>query len=914
MYRISIVVALCVCLAFVAITGCKQAERKPTGAEAAQTKATTYTATDVEREAVKREAKEAYLEGVRARQANDLKAARDAFARAVQLDPEYIEALKALTDVKVALGEAAPPAAEAAMGAQRLEAQLQQTRQEIRTLMGQARTLFQKEQFQDSINALEDALGLMNWASKAYNMDFGAERPEAEELLKNARVQQEVFAKAQEAEQRKAAQQALEDELRKQVESRHQAAAQLLATAREELAKKNFSQASSYVNRAIAADPGNVEAMELSNIIVEQRINFDRERTILQKDMAWRASFQAMEIAGIPKVEGAMTWPDKARWEEITQKRQQRSEQEQKVFQPTAEQEKINKILDETKVRLLNIEEQPFPSAVKTLMKQFNAVPIVIHPEAMSKLALVNVGVSRPTETSLRAALEYLLARIPKDAGEFSYVIRDEAVLITLKGAEESRSLIIYPVQDLLRKPVGFKAKGIKFSKEDLFRDVITDTGAGAYTETGYADEASDPKLNGGEDFRETTDMLKDLIVNTIGGTDVWNVGGETTAAGALSTIDFRRGNMYINATEPVHQEVQRILEHLRYTDDVLVTLETRFLKVEESLLEEIGVDLTGFPTATQQARANQLGLNFTDPFLTGVLSDVANAPTSGLFFAKRGAGVGFIQTGTNGQLIFLPSGVPTGDALGLNSQNILDSSLASALSGATQGLTAGFSFRPGNSNMNFVLKALENSSRSSILAAPKVTTYNLQTAYISIRKEQTFISGIKDVTLNPPYPPSYQLKLSRLNTGIQLTVRPTVTWDRKYVILEVIAVSISGSLPPGKRQTLDLTPPAPTQSATTLTPVQPTFLVEFEFPVIDMQNIATTVIIPNGGTVILGGLSQMQRIEGGATTPLLGDIPLLKFFFSTEGSTVTRTSLVILIRAEITVVPEQERRFLEES
>jgi len=910
MYRITIIAALGLCLAFAAVTGCKQTPQKP--AEGAQaTKA--YTATDAEREAVKREAEEAYLEGVLARQADDLKAARDAFARAVQLDPEYIEALKALADVKVALGEAAPPAAEQAMGMQKLEAQLQQTRQEVHTLMSQARDYYQREKFEDAIKALKEALDTMTLATKLYNMDFGAERPDAEDLLKSARIQQEVFAKAQDTERRTAAQQALEGELAKQAAYRHETAAQLLKTAREELAKKNFSQASRFARHALEADPGNVEAMELLNIVSEQRINFENERAILQKNIEWRKLFQDMDEAAIPPDERMpVHWEDKNKWEAMTETRRRSSEQQTKVFQPTAEQEKINKILDETKVRLLNIEDQPFPSAVKTLMRQFNVVPIVIHPDALAKLTGVNVSLSRPTETSLRQALEYLLGRIPTDAGQFSYVIKDEAVLITLRGAEENRSLIIYPVQDLLRKPVGFKAQALKFNKEDLFADVTGTTGTSGTTETD--DEAGDPERNGTKDFYDPGDEqgLKDLIMNTVGGPDAWNFAGGSV--GAPSTIDFRKGDMYITATEPVHQEVQRILGQLHYTSDVLVTLEARFLKVEETLLEEIGVDLTGFPTAAQQASASELGLVFTDPFLQGLLNDVTNVPSTGLFFAKRGAGVGFIPSGTGGggSLIFLPSGVPSGDALGLSSQNILDSSLATALSNAG-GLRAGFSFGPGNSNINFVLNALENSSRSSLLAAPKITTYNLQTAYISIRTEQTFVSGIRDVQVTTTAPPSYSLKLSKLKPGIQLTVKPTVTWDRKYVILEVVATSIAGTLPANKHVTLDLTPPAPTSTTTTTVP-QPKLLVEFDFPVIDMDNIMTTVVIPDGGTVILGGLSNLQRIEGGATTPFLGDIPLLKFFFSTKGSTVSRSSLVILIRADITVVPEAEERFLEEN
>jgi len=914
MYRIAIVTALIVCVAF---AGCKRMEPAPADKAGAVPAgagpgAGGYTAAEAEQQAAMAEARESYLSGLRARQAGDMKAARDAFAKAAGLYPNYVEALQALAEARAALGEAGPRVpGEPDIGMQKLLAQIQQIRGDVRGLISQAKMLYGKEQFEVAIDNLQEALARMNWAAKLYNMDFGAERPEAEELLQRAQEQQQVFAAAVEAEQRKKAQQALEEELRKQADYRRQRAEQLLEGAREELAKKNFADARIAVSHALIEEPGNAEAMELSDIIVEQQMNFERERVILMKDMAWRQSFEDINVMGVPQTgDDIVTFGEKKVLEANKERRLRRAEEEQTIFQPTVEQEELEKRLDELKLRVLNIDNQPFPDAVKTLVKLFKSVPILLHPDAFSKLSQVNVSITRNTETTLRTAIELLLARIPSDQGEFSCVIKDQAVIITTKGAEETKVLAVYPVQDILRKIVNFTPPSIQIDQAALFQPAVQAGGGQPAGGGGQIQPSVDPDETGTADFQDMAieeNGLKDLIINTVGdGPDDWNWAGENP--GALYAIDFRKGNMYINAPQPIHKEVKKILSHIRATDEVLVTLEVRFLRVEEKLLEEIGVDLQGFPSAVQQQQASAQGLTFSDKFLEGILND-ADDIHSGLFFAKRGAGWGLSPTGVP---VFLADGVPNGDAFGLANINVLDTDLSSALSSVPQGLRAGFSLNPGDSHINFVLNALESSSRSSTLAAPKITTYNLQPAYIAITKDQAFVGRV-DVQQNTNAPPSVNLQPSILPSGIVLSVKPTVTWDRKYVILEVTAFSTTGSIPGDKKKTIILAPPGTYTDPGGRVHSYGAISAEFDFPIIDTENVKTTVIIPDGGTVILGGLSTMQRFQGGASVPLLGDVPILKFFFSRKGSSSARTSLVVLIRADITVVSDEERRFLEE-
>ena len=914
MYRMSISAMLISCLALVFLAGCKQVERAEdraeVGEEAAAPSAGRYDVSDIEKEAMEREARDAYAQGILVRHAGDLKKAREHFARAVRLNPSYVEAHQALAEVNVALGEVgAEAAAGVELQASKIEAEMRLIRHEVRATIEKARELFQQEEFEEAVSNLEDALGLMKWATELYLLDFSEERPEAEVLLKSARIQHKVFLDAMKAEQRRQAKEKIAEELRKRAEYRRRQAEELLVLSRESLAMKNFAEALKFARRALLKDPANSEAMTLERIIVEERLNFERERIVLRTDMAWRGSFFRLEQAALPDAR-IMSWKDREEWMQKTSFRRERAKSEQEVFQRSAEQVQIEKKLDEATVRLLTIEPQKFPEAMKTIMRQFgNVVPIVLHPDVIAELEDEKIEIAIPKEITLKGAIEEALDQIPAGLGEYAYVIRDEAILITRKGAEETKRLIVYPVQDLLREIVPFSPPKVDIGRKDLF-EVSGEYGAGdeerEYFGEGKRESRGEWDFQDPENFEP--DSLKDLIINTIGGgPNDWNF--DDANRGAPSTIDFRRGNMFISAAEGIHNDVQKLLSDIRATSEVLVTLEARFLDVQESLIEEIGVDLKGHPTEFQQFRAEELGFQFTDKFLEGFLTDVATELTEpGLFFAKRGAGIGF----KDGERIFLPRGVPTGDALGLRSENILDGSLKDALGGGG-GLTAGFSLRPGGSRINFVLNAMIESNRSTTLSAPKITTYNHQRAYIAVIKEQRFIGAVKEAEgTNPDDPASVDPISSLLPSGVVLSVTPNVTWDRKYVILEVRAYATGADL--GLPVPLDLTPPAARASGDGEPVEQPKLIVEFNFPVINIQHIRTTVMIPDGGTVILGGLSQLQRADGTASTPLLGDIPIIKFFFMRKGTSADRSSLIVLIKADITVVPEQEKRFLEET
>ena len=82
---------------------------------------------------------------------------------------------------------------------------------------------------------------------------------------------------------------------------------------------------------------------------------------------------------------------------------------------------------------------------------------------------------------------------------------------------------------------------------------------------------------------------------------------------------------------------------------------------------------------------------------------------------------------------------------------------------------------------------------------------------------------------------------------------------------------------------------------------------VAIQLPEIRIQRVRTTVTVPDGGTLMLGGLRFFQEQRMDNTVPFLGDIPVLSFFWSRQGTYVERRNLFILLKATIIRLEEHE-------
>ncbi len=76
--------------------------------------------------------------------------------------------------------------------------------------------------------------------------------------------------------------------------------------------------------------------------------------------------------------------------------------------------------------------------------------------------------------------------------------------------------------------------------------------------------------------------------------------------------------------------------------------------------------------------------------------------------------------------------------------------------------------------------------------------------------------------------------------------------------------------------------------------------------PTITKRSTKTSVVVKDNQTVVIGGLMQENDEEIVTKTPLLGDIPILGWFFKTKSVTKNKTNLIVFLNPHIIKGPER--------
>jgi general secretion pathway protein D len=73
-----------------------------------------------------------------------------------------------------------------------------------------------------------------------------------------------------------------------------------------------------------------------------------------------------------------------------------------------------------------------------------------------------------------------------------------------------------------------------------------------------------------------------------------------------------------------------------------------------------------------------------------------------------------------------------------------------------------------------------------------------------------------------------------------------------------------------------------------------------YTVPIFDRRRVDSQVIIPNGNTLVMGGLVQDSPTASYTKVPLLGDIPFLGYAFRSENKALNKNNLLIFITPTI--------------
>ncbi len=360
---------------------------------------------------------------------------------------------------------------------------------------------------------------------------------------------------------------------------------------------------------------------------------------------------------------------------------------------------------------------------------------------------------------------------------------------------------------------------------------------------------------------------LTDLVRANID-PDSWDVEG--------ASISDARGVLLVRQTKTVHQKVEQLLNDLRQAVGIQVDVEARFLKVEDNFLEDIGVDFRGLGNDSSEGIPGR---------------GIANRPTVG--FDDFGppqqinpASPGEIGTGTEPGIFFDDGG--DGDIMARTEQ-LYDSSL-----GGNNGLENGgglalqYAFLD-DAEVEAILRAVSKKDRSEEITAPRLLIYNNSRSSMQVVRETSYL---KDFNVEIAQAAAVATPVvGVVKDGVVLDVRPVVSADRKFITMELRPTVMTLTLP---MQTF----------TTTLGVGQP---VSIQLPETQLQRVRTMVTVPDGGTILLGGMriSEKQQLESGI--PVLSQIPVLSFFFSRKGTTISSQRLLILIRARVVIPGEDE-------
>ncbi len=179
------------------------------------------------------------------------------------------------------------------------------------------------------------------------------------------------------------------------------------------------------------------------------------------------------------------------------------------------------------------------------------------------------------------------------------------------------------------------------------------------------------------------------------------------------------------------------------------------------------------------------------------------------------------------------------------------------------------------------LLRAIETSNAVNIISTPHLLTSDNEEAEIIVGENVPFITG-QNVTSGG----NILTTIERKDVGVTLRITPQIN-ESDHVKLKIY------------------------QEISQVSPQQPQGVnVNQQGLVTRKRSAKTTVVVKDRQTVVIGGLISSQESFSDTKVPILGDIPVIGWFFKSRKKTITKTDLLIFITPYI-VKNDQDLVFL---
>jgi type II secretory pathway component GspD/PulD (secretin) len=359
----------------------------------------------------------------------------------------------------------------------------------------------------------------------------------------------------------------------------------------------------------------------------------------------------------------------------------------------------------------------------------------------------------------------------------------------------------------------------------------------------------------------------------------------EQGGAGRLAYYDIG-GALVVNQTADVITEVNNLLESLRRLQDLSVSVEVRLISLSEAFYERIGVDFQ------MNIKTNGKTEGFEPSLTTGAfrpqpfINDISN---TGVITGWNPAQGGFTPD------LDIP--------IRPNSYSFSAPPFGNYPGNGNGGLNLGLAFL-NDIQVFMFLEAAAGDRRSNVMQAPKITCFNGQFATVSVTTQQFFVLGLQVFNVGGQF--VYLPQNTAVPLGVTLGVQPVVSSDRRFVRLTLplqFTENNPDALVPLFPITAFITPVFEGGSQGTPIP----FTQFFQQPSFTTISVNTTVVVPDGGTVVLGGLKTMSEGRNEFGPPVLSQVPYLNRLFKNTGVGRETRHLMLMVTPRIIITTEEE-------
>ena|GEM_PF-2456223 len=789
--------------------------------------------------------------------------AREDAKKALEFNPQHQDAARLLAQME---GTAASSSTEGSS-----ETPLPSKVREIETVareryekhlsdrLAKAKALLEEEKYEEALSYLEDIDELIRFAPIPPSDVIDGIKEELVDLLPQVREAAEAAQKMREDEARLTAAEIAEMEREKWEDIREEQTSQQIELAKLFMERKEFEKAEAILKSILMRETTEPRALVLLEVVRLERHMDEMARLREVADWELRKGKELGAELTIPWRD-IYVYPPADVWRLLTERRKEVAALGLEPASPAdlKVEENLKQFIT------FDFTDTPFGDVIE-FIRTVGDINVVVDSAVVTPADMLTPITLRLTDVTIESALKHVLIQM-----NLAYIVKDGALFISDRvGVElmDEPVQVIYMIQDLTATVRDFVAPTMGFAGGGLEGGTLGDApafgDAPALESTRRVEEMDAFAQEFGE-FEEEVPPTEGAAVSRALTPDQAGVQTEQLIRQVIdpdiwlvtgNSIRYRQGQLIVSAPPSTHKKIQRLLENLRRARAIQVSMDIRFIRCTDEFIEQVGVELS--LQRTGAAHATYWG---------SVTSSLDYTVETGL-------------TPLSAPFTFTPGTAGSGAGLSFTGQHVWS-----------------------NWEVDYFLNLVQKSRQAQVMNAPRLTLFNAQRGYVAVTRNVTYVSNMEistDTTVSDGVTVTtitIDTETTVTTIGVVLDVRPTVSADRRYVQMDLAPTLRSLEL--GQ---LDLRQFGATAGVVFL-------------PTITTTAVRDTVSVPDGGTIMAGGLLFTSEVEGEAGVPILYKLPYIGWLFGRRAEAYTLDNILILVTPHIILQEEEEERVIKEA